>query len=63
MMMMMMMNCFFAEWLTDKSRKVLFPAGAIVRDSRRHEFPTRREQDLNLHELGAIVITFKPRRH
>ena len=40
---------FFVVWLTDERRLALFPAGTIVRDPHHREFPTRREQGLNLH--------------
>ena len=35
-------------WLTGERRLALFPAEAIVRDPHHREYPTRREQDLNL---------------
>ena len=47
MQMVMMINCFMV-WLTDERRLVLFPAGTIVRDPYHRQFPTRREQYLNL---------------
>ena len=33
----------------------LFPAGTIVRDPHHREFPTRREQDLNLRRTWVQV--------
>ena len=33
----------------------LFPAGAIVRDAHHRESPTRREQDLSLRRVQALV--------
>ena len=39
---------FFVVWLTDERRLALFPVGTIVRDPHHREFPTRREQGLNL---------------
>ena len=48
MMMMMMMKIIFVVWLTDERRLAFFPAGTIVRDPHHREFPTRREQGLDL---------------
>ena len=39
----------------DERRLALFPAGTIVRDPHHCEFPTRREQDLNLRRTWVQV--------
>ena len=45
---MVMMN-YFVLCLTEDRRLTLFPAETIVRDPHHREYPTRREQVLNLH--------------
>ena len=50
------LNCFFARWLTDERRLVLFPAAIIVRDPHHRESLTRREQDLNMPRTSVQAL-------
>ena len=45
----------FVVWLTDERRLALFLAGTIVGDPHYSEFPTRREQGLNLRRAWVQV--------
>ena len=49
--MMMVAVCFCGIVDQKKRRLALFPAGTIIRDPHHGEFPTRREQELNLRRI------------
>ena len=59
----------FGVWLTDEKCFALFPAGTIIRDPHHLEFPTRRQQDLNLRRtwvktlLNEVVQWWSPLHH
>ena len=46
-------------WLTDEKCLAIFPVGTTVRDPYQRQFPTRREQGLNLRRTWgcAVAIT------
>ena len=51
LLMMMVAVCFCGIVDQKKRRLALFPAGTIIRDPHHGEFPTRREQELNLRRI------------
>ena len=54
--MMMVAVCFCGIVDQKKRRLALFPAGTIIRDPHHGEFPTRREQELNLRRIWVQVV-------
>ena len=59
---MMMINCF-VEWLIDKRRLILFPAGTIVRESHHSKSLTYGVQDLDLRRTRVQASLNKITQH